>query len=223
MKGLWLSAKWEFLESELSRWQIVFFIGMGMFYSFNAATSLYGGWVAYSIVSIHLLVFTTMAAYRGIKWPFTGAFDLERTSGRPAWQSVLGRTLLWTVVIALGTALQQVFLRVCLDRFERVWVRIFSDGAQRAARIEDWIGWRPFLAVMAAGVGVYVLSLTVTLLCKSDKNRHRATLSGAVGGVLAVCILGGLLLQVAPLGLLGLGCILAGLPVSIWLLARRVE
>ena len=223
MKGLWLSAKWEFLESELSRWQIVFFIGMGMFYSFNAATSLYGGWVAYSIVSIHLLVFTTMAAYRGIKWPFTGALDLERTSGRPAWQSVLGRTLLWTVVIALGTALQQVFLRVCLDRFERVWVRIFSDGAQRAARIEDWIGWRPFLAVMAAGVGVYVLSLTVTLLCKSGKKGHRATLSGAVGSVLAACILGGFLLQVAPLGLLGLGCILAGLPLSIWLLARKVE
>lgn len=223
MKGLWLSAKWEFLESELSRWQIVFFIGMGMFYSFNAATSLYGGWVAYSIVSIHLLVFTTMAAYRGIKWPFTGAFDLERTSGRPAWQSVLGRTLLWTAAIALGAALQQVFLRICLDRFEDIWVRIFSDGAQRAAQVAGWIGWRPFLTVMAAGVGVYVLSLTVTLLCKSDKNRHRATLSGAVGGVLTVCILGGLLLQVAPLGLLGLGCILVGLPVSIWLLARRVE
>ena len=223
MKGLWLSAKWEFLESELSRWQIVFFIGMGMFYSFNAATSLYGGWVAYSIVSIHLLVFTTMAAYRGIKWPFTGAFDLERTSGRPAWQSVLGRTLLWTAAIALGAALQQVFLRICLDRFEEIWVRIFSDGAQRAAQVAGWIGWRPFLTVMAAGVGVYVLSLTVTLLCKSDKNRHRATLSGAVGGVLVVCILGGLLLQVAPLGLLGLGCILVGLPVSIWLLARRVE
>ena len=194
-----------------------------MFYSFNAATSLYGGWVAYSIVSIHLLVFTTMAAYRGIKWPFTGAFDLERTSGRPAWQSVLGRTLLWTAAIALGAALQQVFLRICLDRFEDIWVRIFSDGAQRAAQVAGWIGWRPFLTVMAAGVGVYVLSLTVTLLCKSDKNRHRATLSGAVGGVLTVCILGGLLLQVAPLGLLGLGCILVGLPVSIWLLARRVE
>ena len=223
MKGMWKSAKWEFLESELSRWQIIFFIGMGVFYSLNAATSLYGGWVAYSIVSIHLLVFTTMAAYRGIKWPFTGAFDLERTSGRPAWQSVLGRTLLWTAAIALGAALQQVFLRICLDRFEEIWVRIFSDGAQRAAQVAGWIGWRPFLAVTAAGVGVYVLSLTVTLLCKSDKNRHRATLSGAVGSVLAACILGGFLLQVAPLGLLGLGCILAGLPVSIWLLARRVE
>lgn len=223
MKGMWKSAKWEFLESELSRWQIVFFIGMGMFYSFNAATSLYGGWVAYSIVSIHLLVFTTMAAYRGIKWPFTGAFDLERTSGRPAWQSVLGRTLLWTAAIALGAALQQVFLRICLDRFEEIWVRIFFDGAQRAAQVAGWIGWRPFLAVTAAGVGVYVLSLTVTLLCKSDKNRHRATLSGAVGSVLAACILGGFLLQVAPLGLLGLGCILAGLPLSICLLARKVE
>ena len=220
---MWKSAKWEFLESELSRWQIVFFIGMGMFYSFNAATSLYGGWVAYSIVSIHLLVFTTMAAYRGIKWPFTGAFDLERTSGRPAWQSVLGRTLLWTAAIALGAALQQVFLRICLDRFEEIWVRIFFDGAQRAAQVAGWIGWRPFLAVTAAGVGVYVLSLTVTLLCKSDKNRHRATLSGAVGSVLAACILGGFLLQVAPLGLLGLGCILAGLPLSICLLARKVE
>lgn len=223
MKGMWKSAKWEFLESELSRWQIIFFIGMGVFYSLNAATSLYGGWVAYSIVSIHLITFIIVAAYRGMKWPFTGAFDLERTSGRPAWQSVLGRTLLWTVVIALGTALQQVFLRVCLDRFERVWVRIFSDGAQRAARIEDWIGWRPFLAVMAAGVGVYVLSLTVTLLCKSGKKGHRATLSGAVGSVLVACILGGFLLQVAPLGLLGLGCILVGLPLSIWLLARKVE
>lgn len=75
----------------------------------------------------------------------------------------------------------------------------------------------------AAGVGVYVLSLTVTLLCKSGKKGHRATLSGAVGSVLAACILGGFLLQVAPLGLLGLGCILAGLPLSIWLLARKVE
>ena len=155
-----------------------------------------------------------MALHRGLR---PGADQ------RPAWQSVLGRTLLWTVVIALGTALQQVFLRVCLDRFERVWVRIFSDGAQREARIEDWIGWRPFLAVMAAGVGVYVLSLTVTLLCKSGKKGHRATLSGAVGSVLVACILGGFLLQVAPLGLLGLGCILVGLPVSIWLLARKVE
>ena len=155
-----------------------------------------------------------MALHRGLR---PGADQ------RPAWQSVLGRTLLWTVVIALGTALQQVFLRVCLDRFERVWVRIFSDGAQRAARIEDWIGWRPFLAVMAAGVGVYVLSLTVTLLCKSGKKGHRATLSGAVGSVLVACILGGFLLQVAPLGLLGLGCILVGLPLSIWLLARKVE
>ncbi|MBM6977499.1 hypothetical protein [Intestinimonas butyriciproducens] len=223
MKGMWKSAKWEFLESELSRWQSLYFVGLGLINSYNAALNMYGGWVVYPLLSIHLITFIIVAAYRGMKWPFTGAFDLERTSGRPAWQSVLGRTLLWTVVIALGTALQQVFLRVCLDRFERVWVRIFSDGAQRAARIEDWIGWRPFLAVMAAGVGVYVLSLTVTLLCKSGKKGHRATLSGAVGSVLAACILGGFLLQVAPLGLLGLGCILVGLPLSIWLLARKVE
>lgn len=223
MKGMWKSAKWEFLESELSRWQSLYFVGLGLINSYNAALNMYGGWVVYPLLSIHLITFIIVAAYRGMKWPFTGAFDLERTSGRPAWQSVLGRTLLWTVVIALGTALQQVFLRVCLDRFERVWVRIFSDGAQRAARIEDWIGWRPFLAVMAAGVGVYVLSLTVTLLCKSGKKGHRATLSGAVGSVLAACILGGFLLQVAPLGLLGLGCILAGLPLSIWLLAHKVE
>ena len=223
MKGMWKSAKWEFLESELSRWQSLYFVGLGLINSYNAALNMYGGWVVCPLLSIHLITFIIVAAYRGMKWPFTGAFDLERTSGRPAWQSVLGRTLLWTVVIALGTALQQVFLRVCLDRFERVWVRIFSDGAQRAARIEDWIGWRPFLAVMAAGVGVYVLSLTVTLLCKSGKKGHRATLSGAVGSVLAACILGGFLLQVAPLGLLGLGCILAGLPLSICLLARKVE
>lgn len=223
MKGMWKSAKWEFLESELSRWQSLYFVGLGLINSYNAALNMYGGWVVYPLLSIHLITFIIVAAYRGMKWPFTGAFDLERTSGRPAWQSVLGRTLLWTVVIALGTALQQVFLRVCLDRFERVWVRIFSDGAQRAARIEDWIGWRPFLAVMAAGVGVYVLSLTVTLLCKSGKKGHRATLSGAVGSVLVACILGGFLLQVAPLGLLGLGCILVGLPLSIWLLARKVE
>ena len=223
MKGMWKSAKWEFLESELSRWQSLYFVGLGLINSYNAALNMYGGWVVYPLLSIHLITFIIVAAYRGMKWPFTGAFDLERTSGRPAWQSVLGRTLLWTVVIALGTALQQVFLRVCLDRFERVWVRIFSDGAQRAAQVAGWIGWRPFLTVMAAGVGVYVLSLTVTLLCKSGKKGHRATLSGAVGSVLAACILGGFLLQVAPLGLLGLGCILAGLPLSIWLLARKVE
>lgn len=223
MKGMWKSAKWEFLESELSRWQSLYFVGLGLINSYNAALNMYGGWVVYPLLSLHLITFIIVAAYRGMKWPFTGAFDLERTSGRPAWQSVLGRMLLWTVVIALGTALQQVFLRVCLDRFERIWVRIFSDGAQRAARIEDWIGWRPFLAVMAAGVGVYVLSLTVTLLCKSGKKGHRATLSGAVGSVLVACILGGFLLQVVPLGLLGLGCILVGLPLSIWLLARKVE
>lgn len=223
MKGMWKSAKWEFLESELSRWQSLYFVGLGLINSYNAALNMYGGWVVYPLLSLHLITFIIVAAYRGMKWPFTGAFDLERTSGRPAWQSVLGRTLLWTVVIALGTALQQVFLRVCLDRFERIWVRIFSDGAQQAARIEDWIGWRPFLAVMAAGVGVYVLSLTVTLLCKSGKKGHRATLSGAVGSVLVACILGGFLLQVVPLGLLGLGCILVGLPLSIWLLARKVE
>ena len=223
MKGMWKSAKWEFLESELSRWQSLYFVGLGLINSYNAALNMYGGWVVYPLLSLHLITFIIVAAYRGMKWPFTGAFDLERTSGRPAWQSVLGRTLAWTAVIALGSALQQIFFRVHLGRFGALYPQLFSDGAERVARLEAWTGGAGFLTVLLLGVGLYVLALAVALCCKSGKKRHRATLSTAAVMTILAGFLLWFFLRSLPLGFVGLGVILTGLPVSIWLLTYKVE
>lgn len=222
MKGLWNSAKWELRESGLLNGRTLFFLGLWLVYDFNAAASWNGSGVPL-LLSLHLVTFSSLAVYRGLKWPFTGSFDLERTSDRPAWQPVLGRTLAWTVVIAVGAALQQAAFRLCLNEMRDVWPRIYSDGDQRVAQLESWTGSDGFLTVLALGVGLYVLSLTITLCCKSGKKRHQATLStAAVLTILAAFLLWSFLRSL-PLGFVGLGVILMGLPVSIWLLAYKVE
>ena len=222
MKGLWNSAKWELTESGLLNWKAAVTLGLWLIYDLNAALSWFGlGAAAY--MSFHLLALAGVAVYQGLKWPFTGAFDLERTSGRPAWQSVLGRTLAWAPVMALGAALQQLFFRVHLDRFGALYPKLFSDGAERVARLEAWTGGAGFLTVLLLGVGLYVLSLTVTMCCKSGKKRHRATLSTAAVMTILAGFLLWFFLRSLPLGFVGLGVILTGLPVSIWLLTYKVE
>ena len=222
MKGLWNSAKWELRESGLLRGQTLFFLGLWLIYDLNAAVNWNGNGLPL-LFSFHLITAAVLAVYRGLRWPFTGAFDLERTSGRPAWQSVLGRTLAWAPVMALGAALQQLFFRVHLDRFGALYPKLFSDGAERVARLEAWTGGAGFLTVLALGVGFYVLALAVALCCKSGKKRHRATMSAAVAWLLIAVVLGYIIFRDLPLGFVGLGVILAGLPLSIWLLANKVE
>lgn len=222
MKGIWDSAKWELREIGILNWKTAVVMGVWLIYDLNAARSWFGlGAAAY--MSLHLLAFVGVAVCQGVRWPFTGAFDLERTSGRPAWQSVLGRTLAWTAVIALGSALQQIFFRVHVGRFGALYPQLFSDGAERVARLEAWTGGAGFLTVLALGVGFYVLALAVALCCKSGKKRHRATMSAAVAWLLIAVVLGYIIFRDLPLGFVGLGVILAGLPLSIWLLANKVE
>lgn len=222
MKGLWNSAKWEIAESGLLNGRTLILLGLWLIYAWKAATGWNGSGVPL-LLSFHLVTFAVLAVYRGLKWPFTGAFDLERTSDRPAWQSVLGRTLAWTVVIAVGAAPQQVFFRLCLDRMRDVWLRIYFDGAERVARLEGWIGWEPFLVITAAGTAAYVLSLAVTLWCRSGRFRHRATIANAAVWLFAVVVLGYLILRTIPLSVTIPACILICLLVSTWLLARKVE
>ena len=222
MKGIWDSAKWELRESGLLNWKVLLFLGFWAIYDLLSARS-WGSVAMTGHLSFHLIVFAILAVCQGLRWPFTGAFDLERTSDRPAWQSVLGRTLAWVPVIALGSALQQASLWLHLDRFGALYPQLFSDGAERVARLEAWTGGAGFLTVLLLGVGLYVLSLTVTLCCKSGKKRHRATLStAAVMTILAGFFLW-FFLRSLPLGFVGLGIILTGLPVSIWLLVYKVE
>lgn len=222
MKGIWDSAKWELREIGILNWKTAVVMGVWLIYDLNAARSWFGlGAAAY--MSLHLLAFVGVAVCQGVRWPFTGAFDLERTSGRPAWQSVLGRTLAWTAVIALGSALQQIFFRVHLGRFGALYPQLFSDGAERVARLEAWTGGAGFLTVLLLGVGLYVLALAVALCCKSGKKRHRATMSAAVAWLLIAVVLGYIIFRDLPLGFVGLGVILTGLPLSIWLLANKVE
>lgn len=222
MKGLWNSAKWELRESGLLRGQTLFFLGLWLIYDFNAAASWNGSGVPL-LLSLHLVTFASLAVYRGLKWPFTGSFDLERTSDRPAWQPVLGRTLAWTVVIAVGVALQQAAFRLCLNAMRDVWPRLYSDGDQRVARLESWTGWVPFLVIAGAGTAAYVLSLTVALWCRSGRFRHRATVANAAVWLFAVVILAYLVLRSIPLSISIPACILICLPVSIWLLTYKVE
>lgn len=222
MKGLWNSAIWELRESRLLNWKTIASLGLWLVYAWNAAMTWNGSGVPL-LLSFHLITFVLLAVYRGLKWPFTGSFSLERISDRPAWQSVLGRTLAWAVVIAVGAALQQVFLRLCLDKKGDLWTRIYSDGAERVDRLVGWIGRTPFLAVTAAGTAAYVLALAVALWCRSGRFRHRATMSAAVAWLLIAGVLGYLIIQNLPLGFVGLGVILIGLPVSIWMLTYKVE
>lgn len=225
MKGLWNSAKWELRESGLLNRKTAVTLGLWLVYAWNAAMSWNGSGVPL-LLSFHLITFVVLAVYRGLKWPFTGSFDLERTSDRLAWQSVLGRTLGWAAVIAVGATLQQVFLRLCLDKKGELWIRIYTDGAERAARTESWIGLSAFLAVTAEGTAAYVLALAVALWCRSGRFRHRATMSAAVAWLLIAVVLGylgHLFFPNLPLDLVGLGCILVGLPVSIWLLTYKAE
>ena len=222
MKGIWDSAKWELREIGILNWKTAVVMGVWLIYDLNAARSWFGlGAAAY--MSLHLLAFVGVAVCQGVRWPFTGAFDLERTSGRPAWQSVLGRTLAWTAVIALGSALQQIFFRVHVGRFGALYPQLFSDGAERVARLEAWTGGAGFLTVLLLGVGLYVLALAVALCCKSGKKRHRATLSTAAVMTILAGFLLWFFLRSLPLGFVGLGVILTGLPVSIWLLTYKVE
>lgn len=222
MRGTWNSAKWELRESGLLRGQTLFFLGLWLVYDFNAAASWNGSGVPF-LLSLHLVTFSSMAVYRGLKWPFTGGFDLERTSDRPAWQSVLGRTLAWTAVLAVGAALQQAAFRLCLNEMRDVWPRIYSDGAERVGRLESWTGWIPFLVIAGAGTAAYVLSLAVTLWCRSGRFRHRATMANAAVWLFTVVLLAYLMLRTIPLSISIPACILICLPVSIWLLTYKVE
>lgn len=222
MKGLWNSAKWELRESGLLRGQTLFFLGLWLIYAYNAAAIWNGSGVPL-LLSFHLVTFAVLAVYRGLKWPFTGSFDLERTSDRPAWQTVLGRTLAWAAVIAVGAALQQAAFRLCLDEMRDVWPRIYFDGAERVARLESWTDWIPFLVIAGAGTAAYVLSLTVTLWCRSGRFRHRATVANAAVWLFAVAVVAYLAFRTIPLSISIPACILICLPVSIWLLACKVE
>ena len=222
MKGLWNSAKWELTESGLLRGQTLFFLGLWLIYDLNAAVNWNGNGLPL-LFSFHLITAAVLAVYRGLKWPFTGSFDLERTSDRPAWQSVLGRALAWAAVIAAGTAIQQANFRLCLDRMRDVWPRIYYDGAERLARLESWTGWVPFLVIAGAGTAAYVLPLTVTLRCRSGRFRHRATMANAAVWLFAVVVVGYLAFRSIPLSISIPACIGICLPVSIWLLTNKVE
>ena len=222
MKGLWNSAKWELRESGLLNGRALFFLGLWLIYNWKAAWNWNGSGVPV-LLSFHLMIFAVLAVYRGLKWPFTGAFDLERTSDRPAWQTVLGRTLAWAAVIAVGAAIQQATFRICLDKMRDVWPRIYHDGAERVARLESWTGWVPFLVIAGAGTAAYVLSLTVTLWCRSGRFRHRATMANAAVWLFAVVVVAYLAFRSIPLSISIPACILICLPVSIWLLTYKVE
>ncbi len=41
-----------------------------------------------------------------MQWPYSGAFALERTSGRVAWQSTGGRFLCWALMLAAAAGIQ---------------------------------------------------------------------------------------------------------------------
>lgn len=222
MKGMWNSAKWELRESGLLRLPGMVLLGLWLIVSYNAAANWNGSGVPL-LLSFHLITFAILAVYRGVKWPFTGSFHLERTSDRSAWQSVLGRTLAWTVVIAVGAASQQAAFRLCLDQMRDVWPRIYFDGAERVARLESWTGWVPFLVITGAGTAAYVLSLTVTLWCRSGRFRHRATVANAAVWLFAVAVVAYLAFRTIPLSISIPACILICLPVSIWLLTYKVE
>ena len=137
MKGLWNSAKWELTESGLLNWKAAVTLGLWLIYDLNAALSWFGlGAAAY--MSFHLLAFAGVAVYQGLKWPFTGAFDLERTSGRPAWQSVLGRTLAWAPLSSSSSS-------------GSIWT---GSGRSIPSSFptgrSGWPGWRPGLAERAS-------------------------------------------------------------------------
>ena len=222
MKGLWNSAKWELRESGLLNGRALFFLGLWLIYAYNAAASWNGSGVPL-LLSFHLVTFAALAVYRGLKWPFTGSFDLERTSDRPAWQTVLGRTLAWAAVIAVGAAIQQATFRLCLDKMRDVWPRIYHDGAERVARLESWTGWIPFLVIAGAGTAAYVLSLTVSLWCRSGRFRHRAAVANAAVWLFAVVVVAYLAFRTIPLSISIPACMLICLPASIWLLTNKVE
>ena len=222
MRGIWNSAKWEFFASELPRLQSLYALGLWLLLSWNAARSWNGSGVPL-LVSLHIIVFATLAVYRGLKWPFTGAFDLERTSGRPAWQSVTGRVLCWGGVLSVGALLQRSFLRMTLGTVRDLWPRMYLDGAERLERLEAWSSWRGALQAVGVCLGVYVVALTVALWYKSCKRFYLVTPAAAAAGTFGVCALIYIVFRWLPPGLLGLGCILVGLPVSSWLLARRAE
>ena len=56
-----------------------------------------------------------------------------------------------------------------------------------------------------------------------NTNHMKGIPAAAAAGTFGVCALIYIVFRWLPPGLLGLGCILVGLPVSSWLLARRAE
>ena len=58
------------------------------------------------LLSVHLIACTVLAACRAMQWPYSGAFALERTSGRVAWQSTGGRFLCWALMLAAAAGIQ---------------------------------------------------------------------------------------------------------------------
>ena len=99
MRALWKCCKWEFLQSELAGPGGILVLIFGLAYGWNAARSWNGNGVP--VILSALLVFcTVLAVCRAMQWPYSGAFALERTSGRAAWQSIGGRVLCWALVLA---------------------------------------------------------------------------------------------------------------------------
>ena len=188
----------------------------------NGAASWNGSGVPL-LLSLHLLTVVGAAVASGLCWPFSGPFALERTSGRPAWQSVGGRLLFWAGLIGAGAVLQQIFLHISLAEFGDVWPRIWSDGAERVARLERWASWEGALTALALGMGAYVSALSIALWCRNSRSPRRHSLGGAA---VLTLLFGYLLLFLArgvPLWLLGTAVTILGAAASCWLLEHRSE
>ena len=224
MRALWKCCKWEFLQSELAGPGGILVLIFGLAYGWNAARSWNGNGVP--VILSALLVFcTVLAVCRAMQWPYSGAFALERTSGRAAWQSIGGRVLCWALVLAAAAGIQQVFFRRCMEQIATIWPKLFADGADRVTRLAHWIGWRGFLSIWVMSLGVYILALTIALTAKSGVNRHRASLARAVGNAAAVTGMGWCIWWIfpLPLPLVGAGAVLIGLPLRGWLLEKKAE
>lgn len=146
MRALWKCCKREFLQSELAGPGGILVLIFGLAYGWDAARSWNGNGVP--VILSALLVFcTVLAVCRAMQWPYSGAFALERASGRAAWQSIGGRVLCWALVLAAAAGIQQVFFRRCMDQIATIWPKLFADGADRVTRLAHWIGWRGFLSI----------------------------------------------------------------------------
>ena len=191
MKGLLKSAKWELRQGGSPA---IFLLGgliaiCGMpVVALLESQAMFRVWCGMGIQ----VIFVMNCAASFIGWSTGPARVLERTAGRPAWQSLGGKVLAWGVLLAVGegmrpglTALYVERSRVMLAFAEENGLDVFSPD-----KAAPWLGWDAFGLSLLLGLTVclWVAAFSALMAGGAPVSRTRPMEIGTTAALAGVAL-----------------------------------